>query len=74
MYFGKRGRDRIFLISEPGLFKKDQVRTGNLKQVIITLQYTYTIHTMILIQFGINRAPFLNSSLVSLIFLIQPFF
>jgi len=39
--------------------------TGNLKQVIVTLQYTYTILTMILTPFGIDHSFFWDPSLES---------
>ena len=35
--FWEVGRDRIFLVSEPGLLKENLVLFGNLKQVILTL-------------------------------------
>ena len=35
--FWEAGRDRVFLVSEPGLLKKDLVLTDNLKQAIVTL-------------------------------------
>ena len=65
--FWETGRDRVFLVSEPGFRlamlnldfcfrKRDLVLTDNLKQAIVTLQYTYTIHTMILTPFGIDRS------------------
>ena len=54
------------------LFRKiNLVHTGNLKQVTFTLQYTYTIHTMILTPFEIGRPSFGNSYLRSLISLIS---
>ena len=52
------GRDRVFLISEPILTWKDLVLTGDLRRVILTLQYTYTIHTIILSPYE-NRSNFL---------------
>ena len=61
--FWEAGRDRIFLVSEPCLLKEDLILTGYLRQVIFALQYTYTIHTMILTQFGVDRPPFWNPSL-----------
>ena len=43
--FWEAGRDRVFLVSEPGSTEKENLDlTGNLKQVIFTLQYTYTTH------------------------------
>ena len=59
--FWEAGRDRVFLVSEPVRHKTDLILTGNLKQVIVTLQYTYAIHMMILTPFGIDRLPFLIS-------------
>jgi len=56
--FWEAERDKVFLLSEPGLLKENLGLTGNLKQVIFTLQYIYTIHAMILTPFGINRLPF----------------
>ena len=32
--FWEAGRDRVFLVSEPGLQKRDLVHTGNLQQAI----------------------------------------
>ena len=52
--FWEAGHDRVFLISEPGL-----------KQIIVTLQYTYTIHTMILTPFRIDHSLFWDPSLES---------
>jgi len=43
---------------ESGLLKEDMILTGNLKRGIDILQYTYTIHTMILTLFGINHSLF----------------
>ena len=53
------GCDGVFLVSEPGfrfvilifdflIFVRNLVHTGNLKHAIVTLQYTYIIHIMIL--------------------------
>ena len=56
------------------------VLTSNLKQVIVTLQYTYTVHPMILTPFGIDRSPFWNHllnlliSLISTLLLVQFWF
>ena len=54
------GHDRIFLISEPDLLKGDLVLADDLRQVILTLQLTYNIHTMILSPWRINHPSFAN--------------
>ena len=61
--FWEAGHDRVFLVSEPGLLKKDLVNSANLKQATVTMQCIYAIHTMILTPLGIDCPPFKNSSL-----------
>ena len=63
--FWEAGHDRVFLVSESGLLKKDLVHTSNWKQAIVTMQCTYAIHTIILTPLGIDCPPFKYSSLWS---------
>ena len=69
--FWEAEHDRVFLILEPGfrlailLFsQEDLVLTSDQRQVIFTLQYTYTIHMKILTPFGIDRPSFGISFLI----------
>ena len=69
-YFRKQGVTWFSWYQSQVYSKEDLIFTGNLKRAIVTLQYTYIIHMIILTPFGIDRPPFWNLSLESFIFVI----